>query len=258
MNQYSEKTEETHGWIHFNVGNGNSGAISGHMWPLQYSAFEPLFWLHHANVDRLWALWQAVHPGVQLQPSTVHLNAGNFWLAAGQTVDGDTPLPPFYDTPSTFWTSNTVSDTVALGYAYPETQSWKYPTADAYGAAVNATIAQLYSGSARSMLTSPGGGEGGADLQHLLVESTFTEWTVHLEASLTNLSSTFFLRFYLVGDFSSDTIKEICTWVVQQSNHGRMNFPEETKPAGASERKLTSIVSLNLTFTGRDCCREAE
>ena len=28
-----------------------------------YSPFDPLFFLHHANVDRLWAEWQITHPG---------------------------------------------------------------------------------------------------------------------------------------------------------------------------------------------------
>jgi tyrosinase len=24
---------------------------------------DPLFWLHHANIDRIWAEWQVAHPG---------------------------------------------------------------------------------------------------------------------------------------------------------------------------------------------------
>ena len=28
------------------------------------SPADPLFWLHHANVDRLWARWQQSRPGV--------------------------------------------------------------------------------------------------------------------------------------------------------------------------------------------------
>src|SRR6266571_1110573 len=29
------------------------------------SPSDPLFWLHHANIDRLWAKWQKQHPGVK-------------------------------------------------------------------------------------------------------------------------------------------------------------------------------------------------
>lgn len=32
-------------------------------WP-QTAAFHPIFWLHHANVDRLFSLWSAVNPEV--------------------------------------------------------------------------------------------------------------------------------------------------------------------------------------------------
>ncbi|KAJ7864196.1 hypothetical protein B0H13DRAFT_1637792 [Mycena leptocephala] len=46
----------------------------GHMsWP-QTAAFYPIFWLHHANVNRLFSLWSAVNPGV--------------WVTAGSEVEG--------------------------------------------------------------------------------------------------------------------------------------------------------------------------
>jgi hypothetical protein len=28
------------------------------------SPADPLFWLHHAFIDKIWADWQALHPGV--------------------------------------------------------------------------------------------------------------------------------------------------------------------------------------------------
>lgn len=40
-----------------------------HMWTGPYmekketAAFDPIFWLHHANVDRIWAFWQREHHG---------------------------------------------------------------------------------------------------------------------------------------------------------------------------------------------------
>lgn len=46
-----------HGWVHLWVG----GSMADMMY---YSApCDPLFWAHHANVDRLWALWQDANPG---------------------------------------------------------------------------------------------------------------------------------------------------------------------------------------------------
>lgn len=42
-----------HGDVHMAVGGTMSGISS---------PADPLFWLHHANIDRLWARWQTDHP----------------------------------------------------------------------------------------------------------------------------------------------------------------------------------------------------
>jgi tyrosinase len=44
-----------HGGVHVRVG--------GQMASVPYAAFDPIFYLHHGNVDRLWAQWQQSHPG---------------------------------------------------------------------------------------------------------------------------------------------------------------------------------------------------
>lgn len=43
-----------HGMVHEAVGGDMAGSAS---------PSDPLFWLHHANIDRLWAAWQSKHPG---------------------------------------------------------------------------------------------------------------------------------------------------------------------------------------------------
>lgn len=49
---FARRLEEPHGWIHGVVGGGwdpkDKGHFRGHFWPLEYSAYEPLFMLHHA------------------------------------------------------------------------------------------------------------------------------------------------------------------------------------------------------------------
>ncbi|MEM1418590.1 MAG: tyrosinase family protein [Myxococcota bacterium] len=37
------------------------GWVSGDMGSVAFSAYDPLFWFHHCNVDRLWAVWQDAH-----------------------------------------------------------------------------------------------------------------------------------------------------------------------------------------------------
>ena len=44
-----------HGGLHIRVG-GDMGAFD-------YAGYDPIFWMHHANVDRHWARWQRLHEG---------------------------------------------------------------------------------------------------------------------------------------------------------------------------------------------------
>jgi hypothetical protein len=43
-----------HGWI----GGGTTALNTGHMSSPAVSPFDPFFYLHHCNIDRLWAMWQ--------------------------------------------------------------------------------------------------------------------------------------------------------------------------------------------------------
>jgi tyrosinase len=42
--------------------NGVHNWVVGITSDIQYSLTDVLFWLHHANCDRLWAQWQKDHP----------------------------------------------------------------------------------------------------------------------------------------------------------------------------------------------------
>jgi tyrosinase len=53
---FTSGLEAIHGAVHVWVG-GNMGYI-----PTAPS--DPIFWMHHANVDRLWWQWQQAHPGL--------------------------------------------------------------------------------------------------------------------------------------------------------------------------------------------------
>ncbi|CAG5118988.1 unnamed protein product, partial [Candidula unifasciata] len=48
--------EIAHNFIHALVGSGETYSMAS----LVYTAFDPLFYLHHSNTDRIWALWQAL------------------------------------------------------------------------------------------------------------------------------------------------------------------------------------------------------
>ncbi|KAI7233874.1 Di-copper centre-containing protein [Hortaea werneckii] len=140
----SNSLEGIHNTIHTTAGGpGSSTASAGHMTYLATSAFDPIFWLHHCNVDRLFALWQNQYPnawsGSQVAPH-------NTWtVAAGSTQGLDSPLTPFYkDTSgSKFWTTNQVRDTKTFHYTYPE-----FSNSDGSQKAIASYINKLYGPSA--------------------------------------------------------------------------------------------------------------
>ena len=50
-----------HGVVHVLVGGSGSGCPGGGGWMscFEFAARDPIFWLHHANIDRLWEQWLA-------------------------------------------------------------------------------------------------------------------------------------------------------------------------------------------------------
>jgi tyrosinase len=48
--------ESVHGGVHVWVG--------GSMSSIPTAPADPIFWMHHANIDRLWAIWQKAHPDI--------------------------------------------------------------------------------------------------------------------------------------------------------------------------------------------------
>ena len=94
-----------------------------------------MFWLHHAMVDRCFAMWQILNPGSYVVPTAATYNT--FTTYAKQTQDINTALTPFYrDSFRNFWTAAQVVNTTAFGYAYAE-------TANSAGAQVMAAINTL-------------------------------------------------------------------------------------------------------------------
>ncbi|KAF3157991.1 hypothetical protein TWF225_004251 [Orbilia oligospora] len=116
FNFFSNALEKLHNDVHMQVGgNGIMGLIS-------YAAFDPIFWLHHNNIDRLLAIWQAANPGKYLTPDTATPSFKRR-VQEGDQDDLDTPLYPWKHTDGTWWTSNDVKDVTNIwkyGYGYPE------------------------------------------------------------------------------------------------------------------------------------------
>jgi tyrosinase len=76
--------------------NAVHGWVGGSMGDINTAAYDPLFWAHHAMVDRLWSLWQTKYSSPGPPPETYGISLG---FSAPLTVGG-------------------VLDTATLGYDY--------------------------------------------------------------------------------------------------------------------------------------------
>lgn len=68
-----------HGYVHLWVGNStNLGVAKQDMGVLETAARDPLFWAHHANIDRLWEMWIARY-GTPTYPQAFQDQNWLFW-----------------------------------------------------------------------------------------------------------------------------------------------------------------------------------
>jgi tyrosinase len=140
----SNSIENIHNAIHNNVGGPSvdGGSPGGHMTFLSLAAFDPAFWMHHCNVDRLYAMWQGLYPnnfsGSQNAPS------GTFTIPKGSTQNVNSPLTPFHkNAAGDFWTTTQLRDWKVLKYTYPE-----FANSDGSKGAIASYVNKLYGPSA--------------------------------------------------------------------------------------------------------------
>jgi tyrosinase len=163
-------------------------------------------------------------------------------------VDGNTPLLPFWNTPTSFWTTNGVRDTAVLGYAYPETQRWNFPSDDAYRRAVNKTVSLLYSSSARKSLTGATGQEGGVFAHVLGPESAYTDWTILTEGSHSEFTASFYVRFSFIGIESANGTPEVGSWIGILPSSNQHGGSASTKREDSADSRLKGTVSLTASL----------
>lgn len=116
LRQTAGSIEDFHGSYHVFVG-GFSGrnTNTGHMSSVPVAAFDPVFWMHHCQIDRLFAIWQAVNPSRWFDD-----------LPPAQRPLADSSTLPFRRAPLTtdpekrYWTCNQARGLDVFGYTYPD------------------------------------------------------------------------------------------------------------------------------------------
>ncbi|KAF3940802.1 Tyrosinase [Dactylella cylindrospora] len=189
-----DSLEAIHDTVHGNIGQG------GHMSNVLYSAFDPIFFLHHCNVDRLFAIWQAIHPTTYV---SAQVNGGATYGVPPNTLETRTSnLRPWRGLSGGLWTSDGVRDTSLFGYGYYETPKWKYSkaTESQYASATRALVERMYGNSITSSTNAKrdlnNATEAGIDAS-FVKPNTYYEWRIDCIADKSAVNGTFIIHFFL-------------------------------------------------------------
>jgi hypothetical protein len=90
-------------------------------------------------------MWQVINPNTYV--TSQEASNETVTTAAGTIENATTPLTPFWKNSNEFYTSLDVRGTERFGNAYPETQSWTFPSTRDYQASVRTAFRGLYGGS---------------------------------------------------------------------------------------------------------------
>ncbi|KAF2718416.1 Di-copper centre-containing protein [Polychaeton citri CBS 116435] len=164
-----------------NTVHGQIGGDMGNPW---VAAFDPAFWLHHAMVDHVLSLWQAVYADEWLTPFAEQ--APTYYYPIDSTMDSTSPLEPFQaSSSSSFLTSDAVRDSSVLNYADYDIAS---------GQSVPSIINNLYRDTQAPIAT-----KRSDNATH----NTVMEYITVVEADVMQMNGSF-LVWIFVGDFDNN------------------------------------------------------
>ncbi|KAL5320201.1 hypothetical protein ACEPPN_011002 [Leptodophora sp. 'Broadleaf-Isolate-01'] len=222
-----DSLESIHDQIHGLTGSG------GHMTYIHYSAFDPLFWLHHAMIDRIFAMWQVLNPESYVVPEPAIFST--FTFSAGQTQDVNSPLTPFHNASGGFWTSETSRTTEVFGYAYPETA--KYDGGNLTSQVIVA-VNQLYGASGVPRLTKKRSSN---------VKVADAEWVANIRVKKYALNAPFFVHIF-IGKFNADPF----SWSFEPNLVGTHSiFVKAIGPNSTCNCDTQQLVTATIPLTNR-------
>jgi len=82
---FTQQLEQLHNNVHVWVGGAN-----GHMADIPFAGFDPIFWAHHAMIDRVWRIWQLRHPQASVPTRLLHEALPPFPMTVAQALDANT------------------------------------------------------------------------------------------------------------------------------------------------------------------------
>jgi tyrosinase len=114
-----QSIESWHDSIHNLIGTGDG--YNGQMADTSVAAFDPVFWLHHNNIDRLFAIYQALYPDKYVTPGK-HAEQNPPLNGDDPILYADDQLYPFKKNSDECYTSADIRDWKNTGFAVPGDQ----------------------------------------------------------------------------------------------------------------------------------------
>jgi tyrosinase len=108
---------QPHDFVHGLVGGGDPQSnLPGLMSDPDTAGLDPIFWLHHSNIDRLWEVW--------LENSTSHADPSEAnWVQGPTAVGSRAFVLPMPGGKSWTYTPGEMSNLATLGYSYDDLSS---------------------------------------------------------------------------------------------------------------------------------------
>jgi tyrosinase len=103
---------QPHDMVHALVGGGDEQTLGLMSWP-DLAGLDPIFWLHHANIDRLWEVWRRTASS-QGNPDDPN------WLEGPAAVGERAFVMPMPGGKTWTYTSGDMIDLSKLGYGYDD------------------------------------------------------------------------------------------------------------------------------------------
>ncbi|KAF4454859.1 hypothetical protein F53441_2729 [Fusarium austroafricanum] len=112
--------EYIHNNIHNLAGGSDYATGMGHMSDVPVAAFDPIFWLHHVQIDRLLSIWQCLYPKLWFDDEQSSAETHSSVMDDKETD----PLEPFHrkdnDPDKQVWTAQACRDWTDLNYQYDD------------------------------------------------------------------------------------------------------------------------------------------
>ncbi|KHN95235.1 tyrosinase precursor [Metarhizium album ARSEF 1941] len=228
-----DSLESVHDAIHL------FGGLNGNMQFVPASAFDPLFLLHHVNVDRLTAMWQILNGNAWMQPMVAGETSYTYTVGTWQYANS--PLTPFYQADGTFWTSDAARNWELFGYTYQDADPSQIGLPQLQSNLMR-NINQWWGGGRPSGLAARGDDDKTAAVVR---DAHYTEWIVDIRVDTrTAVNGSFAIPFF-IGHVPADSHE----WESAPSHVGSvavtaMHRGAATSPSAQSSSSLPLTLAL--------------